>query len=106
MRGCHKRMRDVWLTDRPITIQELLACLSFLEADWLGSEEGEDQKRLYMGITGVMLTVDFLRAFRGEAIVRLDLGGMRKYWHEGVLNPFTPHVPVILSGRFKKEISI
>ena len=52
------------------------------------------------------MPVGFLGALRGEEVVRLHLGGMRKYWHEGVYNPFTPHVPVILSGRFKKETGI
>ena len=106
MRGCHKRMGDVWLPDRPVTIQELLACLALLESDWVGTKEHEVQKRLYICLTGTLLTVGFLGAFRGEEIVRLDLGGLRKYWHEGVYNPSTPHVPVILSGRFKKETGI
>jgi hypothetical protein len=34
MRGCHRRMGDVWLPDRPVMLGELKACLELLEQDW------------------------------------------------------------------------
>jgi hypothetical protein len=33
MKGCHRRMGDVWMPDRPLTIQELLKALELLEED-------------------------------------------------------------------------
>ena len=50
-----------------------------------------------------MLCVAFMGALRGEEVVRISLGGVRKYWSEGVYHPFTPHISMILSGRFKQE---
>jgi hypothetical protein len=35
MKGCHRRMGDVWMPDRPITIHELKAVVEFMEADWV-----------------------------------------------------------------------
>jgi hypothetical protein len=31
MKGCHRRMGDVWMPDKPVTIQELLKCLALLK---------------------------------------------------------------------------
>ena len=89
MRGCHKRMCDVWLPDRPLTIHEILACLAVLEGDWIGANLGDVQACLYIAITGVMLSIGFLGALRGEEIIRIDIGGMREYWNEGIHHPYT-----------------
>jgi hypothetical protein len=34
MRGCHKRMGDVWIPDRALTMRELLCSQTLLENDW------------------------------------------------------------------------
>jgi hypothetical protein len=34
MRGCHKRMGDVWISDRALTMRELLCSQTLLEDDW------------------------------------------------------------------------
>ena len=43
MRGCHERMSDVWLPDRPLTVHEVYASLSVLESDWSGIIEKDLQ---------------------------------------------------------------
>lgn len=103
MKGCHRRMGDVWMPDRPITIHELKAVLEFMEADWV-TFEGDVQGQYNTAMTACMFVAGFFAALRGEELVRVDIGAMRKHWCEAV--NFTPatHVPLMLSGRFKREI--
>ena len=42
MKGCHRRMGDVWMPDRPVTIQELLKCLMLLQDDWVTFEKDDE----------------------------------------------------------------
>jgi hypothetical protein len=48
MKGCHRRMGDVWIPDRPVTIQELSRCLELLEDDWATFKK-DDEGRLKTG---------------------------------------------------------
>jgi hypothetical protein len=101
MQGCHRRMGDVWMPDRSLTIDELPNCLVLLEEDSL-MFENDLAGRLRTGLTGFCLTAGYCAALRrGEEIPRLDLGGMRKYWVEALNHPSSPHVPYVLIGRFK-----
>jgi hypothetical protein len=34
MKGCHRRMGDIWMPDRPVMIHELKVSLLLLEEDW------------------------------------------------------------------------
>jgi hypothetical protein len=84
MRGCHKRMGDIWIPDRAF--------------------EGDNDGRLKTVLTAAMLMGGFAGGLRGEEIVRMDLGAMRKHWNESMEHPDAPHVPLMLAGRFKREI--
>jgi len=101
MMGCHKRMGDICIQNRPVTIDELHKCLSILRSRLDG--ESQLEPRLKTALTGFMLAVGFCAGLRGEDILKVDLGGMRSYWDEGINHPKFPHVPLILVGRFKGE---
>jgi hypothetical protein len=103
MKGCHRRMGDVWMPDRPVTIQELLKCLMLLEEDWEVFEK-DPEGRLRAAATATMLITGFFGALRGEEIVRADLGAIRKYWDEAVACAGAEHIPLMLAGRFKREV--
>ena len=102
MKGCHKRMGDVWLPDRPLTIDELKCCLTLLDSDWNFFDK-DPTGRLITAATAMMLLAGFFAALRGEEIGRIDVGAVRRYWREAMLHS-TPHIPLILAGRFKREI--
>jgi hypothetical protein len=102
MKGCHRRMGDVWMPDRPVTIQELLKCLDLLEDDWVTFEK-DDEGRLKAANLACMLITGFFAALRGEEIIRADVGAIRKYWDEAIGWPGAEHVPLMLAGRFKRE---
>jgi hypothetical protein len=103
MTGCHRRMGDVWIPDRAITIQEVKACFALLDEDW--KVFGKDiQGQRQTCLTAVTLIGGFFAALRGEEIVRMDVGSMRENWKEAMGYPEAAHVPVMLAGRFKKEI--
>jgi hypothetical protein len=46
----------------------------------------------------------FTAGLRGEEIVIMDLGEIRKHWNESMDNPDAPHVPLMIVGCFKREI--
>jgi hypothetical protein len=102
MKGCHRRMGDVWMPDRPLTIRELHCCLKLLKEDWEIFEK-DREGRAKTAITSVMLLTGFFAALRGEEIVRADLGAIRKYWNEAVAWKDAEHIPLMLAGRFKRE---
>lgn len=53
--------------------------------------------------TAVILVAGFFAALRGEEITRVDLGAIRLHWDEAINFDRAPHVPLMLSGRFKRE---
>jgi len=103
MKGSHKRMGDVWIPDRPVTIHELKAAFELLEADW-DELQADIVGRRDVVLTATMLISGFFGALRGEEIVRVDVGEMRSNWKEALSYPELAHVPLMLAGRFKREI--
>ena len=103
IRGCHRRMGDVWLPDRPIMIGELKAALELLEQDWTAMTL-DPVGQIQAGLTACIMIAGFFGALRGEEIVRVDAGAMLQHWDESVRFAEAPHVPLMLVGRFKREI--
>lgn len=103
MTGAHKRMGDVWRPDRPLTIHEALAAQSLLESDWERSN-GDSVTRLSIALTAVIVVLGFGAALRGEELIRIEIGPIRRYWNEALSHPETPHVPLVLAGRFKQQV--
>lgn len=100
--GCHRRMGDIWVPDRAITIEEIKSAMLLLEEDWKAyGQDIEGQKQTCL--TAITLIAGFFAGLRGEEIVRTDLGAIRKHWHEAIEYPRASHVPLMLAGRFKKE---
>lgn len=103
MTGAHKRMGDVWRPDRPLMIQEALAAQSLLESDWERCSDVPEAK-LATALTAVVIVIGFGAALRGEELVRIEMGPILRYWDEATLHPDTPHVPLVLAGRFKQQV--
>jgi hypothetical protein len=97
MKGCHRGMGDIWMPDRPVTIQELLKCLDLLEDDWATFEK-DGEGRLKTVNLACMLITGFCAALRGEEIIRADVGAIRKYWDEAIGWPGAEHVPLMLAS--------
>ena len=105
MRGLHKRMGDVWIPDRALLKRELMDCLTLLEEDWtFYSSAGDVGGKSSTALTASMLLAGWFAALRGEEIVRIDVGQMRKHWLESTTHEEAPHTPLMLSGRFKREV--
>jgi hypothetical protein len=68
MKGCHKRMGNVWIPDHALTIKEFTSALTLLEEDWVTfKKDGEGRKET--GLTATTLIAGFFAALRGEEIV-------------------------------------
>lgn len=105
MRGLHKRMGDVWIPDRALLKRELMLCLTLLEEDWEFYSNADDLiGQSKTGLAAGMLIAGWFAALRGEEIVRIDVGQMRKHWMESTMHLEAPHIPLMLSGRFKREV--
>ena len=100
MAGCHRRMGDVWIPDRAVTLDEVHCGLRILEKEWESFPQG--QRRLEVALTGALIVIGFCAALRGEEIPQVDVGLIRKYWEEGIHCPAVSHVPLALAGRFKQ----
>ncbi len=101
--GCHRRMGDVWIPDRAITVNEIHVALGLLEENW-GKSGLEFGERLEVALTGALLVIGFAAALRGEEMPQIDLGPMFKHWAEGDMHPRLKHVPLVLVGRFKQTV--
>jgi len=75
-------MGDVWIPDRPLTMEELLCIQTLLEEDWRFCSLNDNKRRLKIVLIGVSLTSGFAAGLRGEEIPRIKLGLVRKYWKE------------------------
>lgn len=100
MTGCHRRMGDTWMPDKVVTLEEVLHCFIVLAEEW-DRYDGDSGKRLETALTAVIIIAGFFGALRGEEMPRIELGAIRKHWDEAAHHPRTPHVPLVLAGRFK-----
>ena len=103
IRGCHRRMGDVWLPDRPVLIPEIRGALEILEEDW-ATCANDPVGQISAGLTACLIISGFFAALRGEEIVRIDAGAMIHHWNESFNYSEAPHVPLMLVGRFKGEL--
>jgi hypothetical protein len=103
MKGCHSLMGDVWCPDRPLTMREALLCQSTLEDDWKPFEK-DAVGRLKTAIMGMLITSGLGGGMRGEEIVRIDIGVIRKHWQEALRHPEEPHIPLAMAGQFKRTV--
>jgi hypothetical protein len=102
--GCHKRMGDVWIPDRAITIDELQAALGILDKDWDRVKDLGTEERLGVAVQGVLFSTGFASGLRGEELPRIDIASLRKHWSEAVNHPRICHIPLCLKGRFKRQV--
>jgi hypothetical protein len=100
--GCHRRMGDLWLPNRAVSRHELVACFEILEERWKIFEAdlvGLDK----VSSTACIIIAGYHGGLRGEEINRVNAGGMSFYWKEATEGRDV-HIPLMLSGRFKKEV--
>ncbi|KAL7561330.1 hypothetical protein ACA910_018525 [Epithemia clementina (nom. ined.)] len=60
MTGCHRRMGDVWIPDRAVTVEVVLGSLEILEKEFSLSPPG--QRKLEVCLTAAMLVVGYTAA--------------------------------------------
>jgi hypothetical protein len=106
MEGCHRHMGDIWHPDKQLTIEGLLASLSLLEDDWK-RYEALQSRCMEIEVLVASLVIGFCRALWGEEIPKADLEQhLSKRLPEGLANSASPHVPIALLGRFKRQVTV
>ena len=58
MNGCHKRMSDIWIPDRAVTMQEVKEIFRLLEQDWILGEKG-NHGLMQTTLTAVVIIAGF-----------------------------------------------
>jgi hypothetical protein len=83
---------------------ELKVTMEILDEDWNVFVKNNDPQGLKKtGLTACMIIAGFFAALRGEEIVRIDVGSMRKHWEEAMAYKDGKHVPLMMARRFKRE---
>jgi hypothetical protein len=95
----HNRMGDNVQQDLSLTADIMVKLMERLELEWKVTEKGGEE-RLWIAQLGVFCLAGYARAMRGEEITKIELGGVRKHFVDGVTSA-TPHVMFTLVGRFK-----
>jgi len=93
----------VWIPNRAITIDEILAALAICEDDW-GAHGSKLALLLPIVLTGALLVSGVGAGLRGEEIPQINIGGLQKHWEEGTQHPRQEHVPLVLKGHFKQTV--
>jgi hypothetical protein len=97
--GMHHRMGDKIVQDYGLSRKAAMALQGLLEAEWAASRESAP-KRLEVAQLACFVFLGYARALRGEEITKIELGGVRKYFADGAVEP--KHVTLSLIGRFKQ----
>ena len=95
-------MGDLWIPDRALTIEQLLAAQDILEDEWSNLSPRDEGKKYRIAATGCLITVGFSAALRGEELPKLDVEDIMRRWHGAVEHPSHQHCPIGLRGRFKR----
>jgi hypothetical protein len=80
----------------------LIACFEILEERWELFEKDLIGWDMVLS-TACILIAGYHRGLRGEEINQVHAGGMLYYWKETTEGKDV-HIPLMLSGRFKKEV--
>ena len=100
--GLHRRMGDLSLPDRAVSIEVMLELLrKFEERWWRAKDEGSDAAPVLF--PALFAICSFVGGLRGEEVPLADLGTIREHYDEGISHPRYPHVTLALRGRFKSE---
>lgn len=99
-KGCHKRMGDIVIPDRALSVDILVEIFNSLEGEW--GAVMTDRERWRLALEGCFYIISFVCALRGEEVPLTNLAGIREHLEESGRHK-APHVLVALLGRFKNE---
>ncbi|KAL7580653.1 hypothetical protein ACA910_002166 [Epithemia clementina (nom. ined.)] len=75
--GCHRRIGNIWIPDRAITVEIILGLLELLEEEYHLLETG--QRRLEVCSTAALIVTGYSAALQGEEIPQIDVGMLWRY---------------------------
>jgi hypothetical protein len=98
MSGIHKRVGEVKIQDKPITIDVIKQLEWVLTREWDRAERPENKRRV--AEMGVWFIAGFCSGLRGEEMLLIEYAGTAaSLKHLG--DPVCPHVTLVVSGRTK-----
>lgn len=100
--GVHRRQGDMVKPDLGLSLEQMVVLMSMFEKEWVNSPDPSEAGTTIL-FAALFMLVSYLGGLRGEEVPLLDLGGMIKYFQQGVSHPKHPHVPLALLGRFKHD---
>jgi hypothetical protein len=97
--GMHYDMGDKVVQYYGLSRKADIALQGFLEEEWAASQQ-DAVRRLDTVQLESFVFLGYAMALHGEEITKIELGGVRKYFANGALEP--KHVTLSLSGRSKQ----
>ena len=99
-------MGDIWLPDKAVSRYVIDGSFWLLGRDW--SDIWEHDKNDVFALRRVataacVILAGYFGGLRGDEINRVDLGVTRKHWEEATRHVGHPNVPLMLTGKFKKQ---
>ena len=104
--GCHCRMGDVWLPDKAVSNYVIGGCFCVLERDWsdIWDLDKDNVFTLHRVVTAACVIIArYFGGLRGEEINKVDLSVTRKHWKGSTGHVEHAYIPLMLSGKFKKQ---
>jgi hypothetical protein len=97
--GMYHRMGDKVVQDYGLSRKAAITLQGLLEEEWAEAQH-DAVKRLDIVQLVSFVFLGYARYLRGEDIIKIELGEVRKYFADGALEP--KHVTLSLIGRFKQ----
>lgn len=101
LQGCRKRMGQLVIQDKAISVELLLAVVEAMDRR-LRNSSSVDEKAWWVAV-GTYCTISFVVSLRGPEGFMLDLGALRLYLDQGRDDEECPFVTIPLLGKFKGE---
>ena len=94
-------MGDVVKLDYAVTLEIVKELLEQLDSEWGVASCDSERKRI--ADMGLVIAAGFLCGWRGQEMMKVDLGGLMKYLEPGRDHATCPHLIVALLGRLKGD---
>jgi hypothetical protein len=84
-----------------LTLGIIRALDEVAEEEWSMASTSDEEEEIEATMSMVMLT--FCAALRGEEVSLVSLTGLLTFWEETTMQETSPHIMLMLHGRFKGE---
>lgn len=105
MMGFHKRVGDLSLPDKAVSIELMCSLMNRFEEQWEAAKEKRFEEQDVI-LPALFALVAYVGILRGKEVPLMDLNETRLKTQMGLNHPSSPHVVIALTGKFKNEVGL